>query len=111
MRVPRFLRFQRKSEAAKRVDRSFSELGISTENTGQVENFLNNHERALNINKKKAPLWVHFIFLPVIFTATGAALNVLVIDKQSSETLKDKALTGLLAALTAGVGFYAGKVG
>jgi hypothetical protein len=45
----------------------------------------------------------------MILLGTVGSFHVLVWDKQSDASLKDKALTGLLAALTASVGFYAGK--
>jgi hypothetical protein len=111
MKLPHFLRIQRKTDTAKRLERSLDGVDIPLEGAGEVSKFLANVETFLNMKKKKTPLWVHLIFLPVILIATASAGHVLVLDKKSSEPLRDKALTGLLAALTAGVGFYAGKLG
>ena len=111
MKLPTFFRIQRKTETAKRLARSLEGVGITSEGVSEVSKFLTNYEKFSNINKKTTPYWVHFIFMPIIIIAATSAGHVLVLDKQSSEPLKDKALTGLLAALTAGVGFYAGKVG
>jgi hypothetical protein len=111
MKLPPFFRIQRKTETAKRLARSLEGVGVTSEDVGEVSRFLTNVERFSRINRKATPFWVHFIFLPIIIIAATSAGHVLVLDKQSSDSLKDKALTGLMAAFAAAVGYYAGKEG
>jgi hypothetical protein len=74
-----------------------------------VDTFLEQHERANNIARPKAPLWVNWVFVPLIISAVAGAIHVLIFDKTANNSLKDKALSGLVAGLTGSIGFYAGK--
>jgi hypothetical protein len=76
----------------------------------EVDRFLEQYSKNAQINKPpKSPSWVNWVFIPLIATAILGALHVLILDKTSSDSLKDKALSGLLAGLTGSIGFYAGK--
>lgn len=75
----------------------------------EVDRFLEQYNKNAQMNKPKSPIWVNWVFIPLIVTATLGALHVLILDKTSSNSLKDKALSGLLAGLTSSIGYYAGK--
>jgi hypothetical protein len=107
-------------EAANLLKRSLDRLPEVQEekrasgDSDDVERFLKYYDRMstinANLNRKPAPFWIHFIFVPVIGGAViVCALVAIQPTSKENQALQQQAMTALAGALIGAIGFYAGK--